>query len=689
MNTTHHTVHDQILLALVRHSLDIVSIISPEGAFRYVSPSISQILGCPAETYLGQNSTLWVHPDDLSGTGETIRWVMAHPGQPVSAQLRCRHADGRWIPFESRLVNLIEDPVVGGIVIYSRDISERLEQERLLQVAYEGLEQQVQSRTADVRRQSEALLKLSLSRSILERDLSSTIQRITEAGASALEVGRVSLWLYSDSRDRIRCHDLFSRGTGLHAGGEERLVDPRVHDFNRLDTERFVIFEDVYLHPRARPFVEGYFAPNQIRSLLFSHLMIEGRCIGYILFEHLQHPRRWTIDEQNFAASLADLASAAVIAHRHALTDEALRESEERFRAIFEESGLGIVLGGLDGKIIRANRAFQEITGYAEPELMQMHFAQFTHPDDLRQELPLFEAAASSREESRYSFQKRYIRKDGSTIWVKLTASGILQEGGKPRFFIGLVEDITRQKEAQERLLAYQEQLRALTTELSKVEERERRRIAGELHDRIGQCLALIKMRLAGLGEMPPGEKEPDNFRQIGELLDQAIADTRSLIFELSPPVLHLLGFEAALAWLADHTFAQHGLKVRLSSDHEDKPLDEETRDLLFQSVREILFNVVKHARARQVLIDIRRQDGWIVVAVEDDGVGFVPELSTRETWPDGGFGLFHIRERLSQVKGWLEIQSAGEAGSIVRLHVPLETEAKPVRPASPAEVRP
>jgi len=191
------TLHNHTLHALVHYSLDIVSIVGPDAIFRYVSPSIAQILGDPPETYLGQDSTRWVHPDDLAGTGAAIEWALAHPGQPATALVRCRHADGRWVSLESRLVNLIDDPAVGGILIYSRDMSERLEHERRLEQAYGELEQQVQSRTADVRRQHQALLQLSLGRSIVERDLESNFRRLTEAGAKALETGRVSLWLYA------------------------------------------------------------------------------------------------------------------------------------------------------------------------------------------------------------------------------------------------------------------------------------------------------------------------------------------------------------------------------------------------------------------------------------------------------------------------------------------------------------
>jgi len=664
---------DQVLPALIQHSLDIIAIMGVDGSFRYVSPSIEQIMGRPAASFIGQNSFGLLHPD--AQPASVWAWVLANPGQPVTRCHRSLHADGRWVFLESKIINLLSDPLIAGVVVCSRDISQRLEQERQMQSAYQDLEAQVQARTADVRRHHRILQELARDRRALEQDLESSYGRFTAAGAAALGVPRVGLWFYSgEDRNRIRCVDLYTARTGTHETIPEYYVDSESHELRLSDSERCVAIEDVTRHPRTRPFLENYHYPNQIRSVLAAHLIIDGRCLGHIIFEQQHEKRLWTIDEQNFAASLADLTGAFYTACRHVQTEKALQQSEVRFRAIFEKSTLGIAMTHLDGSIIQANKSFQNITGYSAEELAGLRIRQITPPEDLERELPLVQACREGKIDS-YQLRKRIIRKDGSQPWIHLTLTFINPGEDAPQFYLGIVEDITRQQEAQERLLTYQEQLRAMTAELSRVEDRERQRIAGELHDRIGQCLALIKMRLAELCKAERGEKEAENLHQVCKLLDQSIADTRTLIFELSPPVLHLLGFEAALAWLADHTSNESGLKVRLRTDHQDKPLDEETRGLLFQSVREILFNVVKHAKARQALIDVRRQGDWLVVAVEDDGVGFNPETTARAKWPKGGFGLFHVRERLSLAGGRLEIQPNNKGGTVVRLYLPLTSE--------------
>ena len=660
--------------ALIQHSLDIIVILAPDGTFRYMSPSAERILGRPAASFVGQDPLALIHPDDQPASREALAWALAHPGQPATSRHRSLHADGHWVSLESKAINLLHDPLIGGVVIYTRDITEREEHERVLESAHRELEQQVRLRTAEVRRQHQALLELTLDRTLRQQNLIPSYRRILEVGAEVLKVEQVSLWRYSPDRTLIHCLNRFSATSRLHALGETLDATPHHQYLALLDSQRVSAFDDVAANPRTLTHLESYFQPHGVGAALVAHISIDGRCVGYVMFEHLGGTRHWQLDEQHFASSLADLAGAAIITHRHSRTEQALRQSEARFRALFEESTLGIGLAGSDGRIFNANHAYQAISGYTLSELKGMHIRELTLPEDSAREMPLVEECLAGQRNS-YQLQKRLIRKDGSLPWIHLTLTLVNPGEGEPPFFLGIMEDITSQREAQERMLVYQEQLRALTAELSKVEERERQRIAGDLHDRIGQSLALIKMRLAELSEAQQGERESDCFRQVCGLLDQAIVDTRSLIFELSPPVLHLLGFEAALAWLAEHTSAQHGLKVRLRSDHQDKPLDEETQGVLFRSVREILFNVVKHARARQALIDVHRQGGWIVVTVEDDGVGFPALMTARSKWPQGGFGLFHVRERLSQAGGRLEIHPAAAGGTAIRLYLPLDRE--------------
>ncbi|MFQ6036742.1 MAG: sensor histidine kinase, partial [Sedimentisphaerales bacterium] len=156
--------------------------------------------------------------------------------------------------------------------------------------------------------------------------------------------------------------------------------------------------------------------------------------------------------------------------------------------------------------------------------------------------------------------------------------------------------------------------------------------------------------------------------------LGRAIADIRSLTFDLSSPILHELGFEAAVAaWLADPIEQKHGITTEFEDDRQAKPLDDDIGALLFRSVRELLFNVVKHANANKVKVSIRRIGSRIRISVEDNGVGFDPTEAASMAVGRAAFGLFSIRERLEELGGRLKIDSEPGHGCRVVMTAPIK----------------
>jgi signal transduction histidine kinase len=203
-------------------------------------------------------------------------------------------------------------------------------------------------------------------------------------------------------------------------------------------------------------------------------------------------------------------------------------------------------------------------------------------------------------------------------------------------------------------------------------EERERRRIAVDLHDHIGQILAISKIKLGELRESAASVGLAKPLKEITQFIEKTIQYTRTLTFELSPPMLYELGFEAAVEWLTEQLTAQHGILCSFKKDGKPKPLADEIRVLLFQAVRELLVNITKHAQAHNVKVSVRRNGNRIRINVEDDGVGFdTSKISSRVEGTDG-FGLFNIRERLDYFGGRLEIKSQAGQGTRVSLMAPL-----------------
>jgi signal transduction histidine kinase len=223
-------------------------------------------------------------------------------------------------------------------------------------------------------------------------------------------------------------------------------------------------------------------------------------------------------------------------------------------------------------------------------------------------------------------------------------------------------------------LIELSENLRSLSSELLLTEERERRRIAVDLHDRIGHALANVKMQLGDLKEDLERPQGLEKIKRIADLVDQSIQDTQSLTFDLSPPMLYDLGLEAALEWLVDQMQEQYRISMIFEDDQQPKPLNESIRILAFQAARELLFNVVKHAHAHHAWLSIKRHEKWVHIEIRDDGVGLHASRQSRPTnRKTGGFGLFSIQERLKHFGGRLEMASEPGKGTQVTLIAPMQ----------------
>ena len=243
------------------------------------------------------------------------------------------------------------------------------------------------------------------------------------------------------------------------------------------------------------------------------------------------------------------------------------------------------------------------------------------------------------------------------------------------------IDPVKRREQAAEAQVAeYEEKLRAMAFDAALTEDRERRRIAADLHDRIGQSLALAQIRLGTLRDTLPAEARPAVVECL-EVIEQSIADTRALIFDLSPPVLYDLGLTAAIAWLGDQLAARHGLEVSVEGESVTG-IDGEVAPVLFRVVRELLTNVVKHARSPRARVTLGRDEGHLSVEVQDGGVGLVEVRAASSA--RGGFGLFSVREQVGRLGGTVEIVPAPGGGTCVRLRVPLGGLVPPHPPRPP-----
>jgi PAS domain S-box-containing protein len=360
------------------------------------------------------------------------------------------------------------------------------------------------------------------------------------------------------------------------------------------------------------------------------------------------------------------------------------RRTEEHGRELqllLESAAQGIVSLDAQGRIVMANRAIEAMFGFGRDELVDEPFVRLvpSSMDDM---------SAIHRSEHLATPRSNAIvadpdvvgrRKDGSTFPIEFSLTEVVTSDG--RRAIAFVTDMTERRRSamalHDRTAELERrtvQLRQLASDLTLAEQHAREQLAKTLHDGLQQLLvaASINLDLQPRSDAPRGTPA-DLLVQTKRLVDDAIAAARSLSFELSPPMLKTSGLSAALAWLANWNREKYGLEVRLSTNPlADSPRDD-IRTLLFESVRELLFNVVKHAQVHQVTVDAALgPDDTLCITVTDDGVGFDPaSLGTRTAAGHGGLGLFSIRERLTLLDGRFEVESSPGHGTRFRLIAP------------------
>jgi len=362
------------------------------------------------------------------------------------------------------------------------------------------------------------------------------------------------------------------------------------------------------------------------------------------------------------------------------LAENMLLDSSRKIEAFFKHAITPLVFLDKEFNFIRVNESYakacqRDISEFAGHN----HFEFYPHEENQR----IFEQVVKTKKPYQ-AFAKPFSFPDhpdwGVTYW-DWTLVPILDDAGEVEFLVFSLKDVTKRKQAEMRILADQEKLRALTGELLMVEERERRKIAAGLHDSVGQILAFLKIELGNIQRVGQPKESMTTINHIREQVEQAIKQTRTLTFEMSPPELYTLGLGPAVEELARRFTEARNLKCSVEDYGPPMRLTDHVKILLYRSVRELLINAAKHAQAEAVKISIRQVNDQVRITVEDDGIGF--DATSFDGMPHNkptGFGLFSIRERLTHIGGRLDIQSGSGQGTKITLSAPLEWKEQGTR---------
>ncbi|MCK5422269.1 MAG: PAS domain S-box protein, partial [Deltaproteobacteria bacterium] len=332
--------------------------------------------------------------------------------------------------------------------------------------------------------------------------------------------------------------------------------------------------------------------------------------------------------------------------------EKEIRGAKDFLENIFKTSADGIMITDEKSCITMVNEATEKMLGYTKDELIGKHTGELS-PKGNNYEERVKEFVSELFEKGIVAdFEHSWLRKDGGLIDFEISVALLKDEAGNTIGSVGSIRDITERKQAEEKLIEYQNRLKSLASQLTLAEEKDRRRFATYLHDQVGQALFISKLKLGTIKEQASSTDITESLEEIINIIEQTIKETRSLTFELSPPILYQLGLEAALEWLVEQMQEQYGITIYFENDKRSKPLDESVLILLFRAVRELLINVTKHAKAQNVKVTARRDGENIKIFVEDDGVGFTVSKNGSSNHKNDGFGLFSIEERLDSLGG-------------------------------------
>ena len=338
---------------------------------------------------------------------------------------------------------------------------------------------------------------------------------------------------------------------------------------------------------------------------------------------------------------------------------------QQRFRELLDMAPMAMWITEGD-LIVFANRQSLALFGFKKREdLINRSLFSLINPESGREvRLQMKRALAGRRNVPVVT--ERITRPDGSEIEVEIAIAALPDHGTTTIQMV--MNNVTARNSERYELERSRSDLRHLSASIVEAREEERRRIARELHDELGQQLSWLKMEMASLDPDAPRQVLYERIAVMLTMLDETMASTRSIASDLRPLMLDDLGLNAAIEWLARESARRMGIEVTVRQDETDPPVDSRTATTLYRTVQEALTNVARHARATDVSIEIHRRGDELVVSVQDNGIGFPPSAVGKA----GSFGLLGLRERAYMVGGRLEIDNPPGCGARVTVRIPL-----------------
>lgn len=560
-------------------------------------------------------------------------------------------------------------------------------------------------RERQLRRHNRAFRNLSTTKHG-RADIDQALHEITQVSSRALDVARVSVWLYDTNRTGITCRDLYDRSLDEHIRGQFLDASNCPDYFDALDAERIVAVDDACNDPRTRELAEKYLIPLGIVSMLDVQIRVFDNLVGVLCHEHIGDMRDWSQDEISFARSTANLVALALEAEERYRIETSLRESEKMFRTLAETAASSILILQ-DERFVYANSAAVNGLEYSREDLLALDPFTLVHVDD-REAISAHIAdrlrgvAASPRKEI------RILTKSGDTLWIQVTPASIPYGGRAAILLTGF--DVTELKQASDRIqrlnldlehrvVERTAQLQAANDKLKELDRLKSEFLATmshELRTPLNSIIGFTGVLLMGL----PGPLTAEQRKQLG-----MVGSSARLLLSLINDLLDLSRIESGQMELHRESFsvddlvgqvfdsltpqvAAKALDLRMVGDAGGVVLFSD-RKRCFQILLNLVNNAVKFTEAGSVEVQCRQLDGKVLISVVDTGIGIKPENmqmlfeafrqidgSARRHYEGTGLGLYLCRKLLDLLGGEIWAESQFGTGSTFSFTLPLGPQA-------------
>lgn len=633
------------------------------GRIEEVNVAAARLVGRSRRQLVGSTFAVCVAKEDVQRFLNHLFECHSSDG-PVVTELRLRRPDGKRFPVQlssTATLTLMKD----GAHLYQTAIVDLTERER------------ADAARSDAVRQQGALYELS-QRHQEVKTLDETYEAALDAILTALRCDRAAILLY-DQRQVMR----FVAWRGL-SQKYRRAVEGHSPWKPDVENPQPVCIADVELADIPKS-LKLTIRREGISATAFIPLVSSGRLIGKFM-TYYDAPHQFTDDELKLATTIARQHVQTIQNKRDA---DALRESEARMRATVEQANAGIARYDRKGNIEFANERFCKILGYKQSELIGKNIHEFTHSDDFEKTTRAFQRVFTKGKLTQ--FEKRYIRKDRSIIWVNVSDAPERDALGRPKSVVAVAIDITARKIAEATLQKSKELLEKLVQERTKalrvanvelkneiehrkglegeilsISDREQQRLGQELHDGLCQHLTAVAFmaRSVALRLKNHHVIEVKDIEKIAQLVNDAATDTRDLSRALHRMDVDAAGFVTALEDLVDREIWK--IPCRLEVKPSFHIWNDTVAAHLYRIAREAVINANKHAQAREIVVKLEQSREGMVLRVIDDGVGFANEPKLKQ-----GLGIHIMKYRAQLTGGRLEIDSPKRGGTRVSCYLP------------------